>query len=182
MKRTAVLLILGMGILLADSTLPASGSVDQRATDRRQQPIVTISQVEQWLHTWQARLALTDWKVEVRIVRAADLNPDTLGHLKWNAGDHTASIKVLSPQDYDLAPDEIPADMERTVVHELVHLQLSVLPRNGSKITEEQVVNKITEALLRLDHIQEYEARVTAHSDAPRVKSGNSSNQASRAK
>jgi hypothetical protein len=172
MKRTAVLLILGLGVALADSA-PASGAVDERATDRSQQSLVTNSQVEQWLRTWQARLALTDWKVDAHIVRAADLNPDTLGHLKWNASDHTASIKVLSPLDYDLPADQIPADMERTVVHELVHLQLSVLPRNGSKITEEQVVNKITEALLQLDHGGEYEARVAAHPTGQRSRYGN---------
>jgi len=180
MKRTAVLLILGMGMVLADST-PSSNAVDQRATARNQQPIVTSSQVEQWLRMWQARLALTDWNVEVRIVRSSELNPDTLGHLKWNAGDHTATIKVLSPLDYDLPADEIPSDMERTVVHELVHLQLSVLPRNGSKITEEQVVNRITEALLQLDNSQTYEARAPRQS-TPRPRPQNSANQASRSK
>lgn len=180
MNRIMVLLILGIGVSQADS-VPTPNAVEQRATDRTQQEIVTSSQVEQWLRTWQARLALTDWKVEVHIVRASDLNPDTLGHLKWNASDHSAIIKVLNPVDYDLPAAQIPADIERTVVHELVHLQLSALPRNGSKVVEEQVVNKLTEAFLQLDTGENYPARLAA-SPAPRIRNGNSSNQASRSK
>ena len=181
MKRIVVLLALGIGVSQADS-VSNLGAVEQRAADHGQQVIVTNSQAEQWLRMWQARLALTDWKIDVHIVRAADLNPDTLGHLKWNAADHTASIKVLSPVDYDLPADQIPADMERTVVHELVHLQLSVLPRNGSKVVEEVVVNKLTEALLQLDHGDNYAARLSGGNPVPKIRSGSGSNQASRSK
>ena len=41
--------------------------------------------------------------------------------------------------------------MEFTVVHELVHLQLSSLPRSdASRGAEERAVNQITEAFLEL--------------------------------
>ena len=95
-------------------------------------------------------------------MRQSDLNADTLGNLKWNARSHTATIKVLDPRDYDMPSDQIPADIERTVVHELIHLELSVLPRDGSKRVEEQVVNRMTEALLGLDRGDNYAARVAA--------------------
>jgi hypothetical protein len=43
-------------------------------------------------------------------------------------------------------------DMELTIVHELVHLELSSLPRNeASRSSEEHAVNRIAEALLGLD-------------------------------
>ena len=43
-------------------------------------------------------------------------------------------------------------DMEFTVVHELIHLQLSSLPRSeASRSDEEHAVNRITDALLKLD-------------------------------
>jgi hypothetical protein len=42
-------------------------------------------------------------------------------------------------------------DMEFTVVHELVHLQLSSLPRSeASRSAEEHAVNEIAGALLKL--------------------------------
>ncbi len=150
----------------------AAPALDHSATRRPgdQQTIVTQAQVNRWVKLWQGRLALDEWKIDARIVRAQDLNPDTLGNLKWNAANRTAIIKVLNPADYDLAPTEIPADIERTVVHELVHLELSALPRNGSKMVEESVVNKMTEALLGLDRGENYAARLAFGSVQPKVK------------
>jgi hypothetical protein len=162
------------GLLVVGIFVSQAATVQDRAAARRpstdQQTIVTQAQANRWLRLWQGRLALDEWKIEVRIVRAQDLNPDTLGNLKWNATNRTAVVKVLNPLDYDLPAAEIPADIERTVVHELVHLELSVLPRNGSKIVEEQVVNKMTEALLGLDRGENYAARLAFGSVQPKVK------------
>lgn len=136
----------------------------------RPQAQVTQTQVDSWLRLWQGRLALDEWQIEAHIVRQSDLNADTLGNLKWNARSHTAAIKVLDPRDYDMPAAQIPADIERTVVHELIHLELSVLPRNGSKRVEEQVVNRMTEALLGLDRGDNYAARVAAGPVQPKIK------------
>ncbi len=166
MKFVAGLLML-TGVLLG-SMPPGHGSVLSPADD--QQTIVTQPQVDRWLQIWQKRLALDVWRIEARIVRQRDLNPDTLGNLKWNAASHTATIKVLDPRDYDMPAGQIPSDIERTVVHELIHLELSVLPRNGSPKVEEQVVNRVTEALLGLDHGDNYAARAAAGPVHPRVR------------
>ena len=155
MKAVAVLLLAG-GLSLA-STAPDSGPIQSAVNVP--EPVVTQTRVDQWLQIWQKRLALAEWKIQAHIVRQSDLNPDTLGNLKWSSQDHSASIKVLDPRDYDMPAEQIAADMERTVVHELVHLELSVLPRNGSRKVEEQVVNRMTEALLSLDHGEAWSAR-----------------------
>jgi len=139
-------------------------------TAAAQQTTVTQAQVDRWLRLWQQRLALEEWKIDARIVRQRDLNPDTLGNLKWTSTNHTAAIKVLDPRDYDMPAAQIPADIERTVVHELVHLELSVLPRDGSRKVEEQVVNRMTEALLELDHGDNYAARAAAGPVQPRIR------------
>jgi hypothetical protein len=121
--------------------------------------VVSQSQVDSWVALWQKRLHLQDWRIEARIVRSAGLKPDTLGNLKWNSVTRTATIKVLNPVDYDMPPADVPEDIEYTVVHELVHLQLSVLPRDGSKEVEEVVVNKISDALMELEHGPTFRAR-----------------------
>ncbi len=131
---------------------------------------VTQVEVDRWLQIWQKRLALDDWKIAARIVRQNDLSPETIGHLKWSAKDHTADIEVLDPLDYDMPAEQISADIERTVVHELIHLELSALPRNGSKRVEEQVVVRMTEALLGLDHGDNYAARAAGAPVQPRIK------------
>lgn len=116
-------------------------------------PVVTEEQTQDWLKLWQKRLRLEDWKIDVKIVRIWDLEQGTLGHIDWSSTHHTALIKVLNPADYELPPDKIPADMELSIVHELVHLHLSVLPLNkSSRTVEEQVVSMIADALVNLEH------------------------------
>ena len=93
-------------------------------------------------------------------MHTSELRPDTLGNLKWNSVNRTAAIKVLSPVDYDLPASEVVEDMEYTVVHELVHVQLSVLPRDTNrKDVEEIVVNKISDALMLLERGDTFRAR-----------------------
>lgn len=149
--RSLVILCLGMCVSLG--ALPPAGAQDGPTG-------VTDAQVDNWLRTWQKRLQLDDWQVTARIVRATELKPDTLGNLKWNSAEHTATIKVLNPVDYDLPSADIPEDIEYTIVHELIHLQLSVLPRDlGKKDIEESVVNKLAEALMTLDRGGVFRAR-----------------------
>lgn len=122
--------------------------------------IITDVQVSNWVRLWQKRLRLDDWKIESRVVRAAELKPDTLGNLKWNSVSRTAVIKVLSPLDYDAPEVDIAEDIEYTVLHELLHLQLAVLPRDlGRKDIEEQVVNRLADALMQLDKGESFRAR-----------------------
>ena len=117
--------------------------------------VVTDVQVHDWLKVWQKRLRLEEWKIDVKIVRIWDLEQGTLGHIDWSVPHRTAVIKVLNPADYELPKDKIPGDMELSIVHELVHLHLSVLPLNkSSRNAEEQVVSMIADALVNLEHQQ----------------------------
>jgi len=143
--RTLTVLILLAGFALAEP--PAS-------RNRVASPSgVTEDQTQGWLRVWQKRLRLEDWKIEVKIVRIWELEQGTLGHIDWSTPHHTAVIKVLNPADYELPADKIPADMELSIVHELVHLHLSVLPLNkSSRVAEEQVVSMIADALVNLEH------------------------------
>lgn len=141
---------------------------------------VTDSQVNGWLRTWQSRLSLDDWEITAQIVRSTDLKPNTLGNLKWNSATKRAVVRVLSPLDYDLPAAEVPTDMEYTVVHELIHLQLAALPRDpGAKNVEERVVNRLSEALFALEKGPSYRPRSAVLRVAPKEKS---SSEASRAK
>jgi|SRR5579862_4073004 hypothetical protein len=116
-------------------------------------PLVSEEQTQDWLRIWQKRLRLEDWKIEVKIVRIWELEHGTLGHIDWSTPRKVAVIKVLNPADYELPPDKIPADMELSIVHELVHLHLSVLPlAKSSRVAEEQVVTMIADALMNLEH------------------------------
>ncbi len=129
------------------SAAPASRDRTTSAPDA-----ITEEQVHDWLHLWQKRLHLEDWKIDIKIVRIWDLEQGTLGHIDWSVPRKAAVIKVLNPADYELPKDKIPADMELSIVHELVHLHFSALPLNkSSRMAEEQVVTRIADALLDLE-------------------------------
>lgn len=142
-----------LGALEAPGTSPA-------AVASNPVPVVTESQVAAWVQSWQKRLRLEDWKIEARIVRSSELKPDTLGNLKWNSVSRSATIRVLNPSDYDIPVGQIAEDIEYTVVHELVHLQLSALPRDPKRRdVEEQVVNRLADALMQFERGVSFRAR-----------------------
>jgi hypothetical protein len=108
------------------------------------------------LSVWQKKLNLSDWKIEVLIVRTTELKPKTLGNIHWDGEKKTAVIRVLDPADYKLPLHAMLDDMEFTVVHELIHLELSPvlapLQRNdANRMEEEHAVNHMAQALLDLE-------------------------------
>src|ERR1035441_6743827 len=123
--RLVFLLCLGVGVSLGAPPALA---------EARSKTAITEAQVADWVRLWQKRLRLEDWKVDAHIVRSTDLKPDTLGNLKWNTATHTAVIKVLNPLDYDIPPAAVAEDVEYTVVHELIHLQLSRSEEHTSEL------------------------------------------------
>ena len=101
---------------------------------------------------WQGRLKLHDWAISIVMSRPSDLRPGTTGNIRWDADRKTARIRVLDAASYQRPFRAMLEDMEFTVVHELIHLQLSSLPRSeASRSDEEHAVNRITDALLKLD-------------------------------
>jgi len=118
----------------------------------REKTVAAEAYVAQKLAIWQGRLSLRDWNITVRLARASELKPKTVGNIHWDSATKTANIRVLAVSDYRMGYPEMLRDMEFTVVHELIHLQLSSLPRSeASRGAEERAVNQITQALLDLD-------------------------------
>lgn len=108
------------------------------------------------LAVWQKRLNLQDWNISLIVARATELKPKTLGNIHWDTDKKTAVLRVLDPADYKLSFNEMLQDVEFTVVHELIHLELapvlSPLQRNdANRREEEHAVNHMADALLKLD-------------------------------
>jgi hypothetical protein len=113
---------------------------------------------------WQQRLNLADWKLSLVMSHTSELKPKTLGNIHWDAPKKTAVIRVLFASDYKVPCREALPDMEMTLVHELVHLELSSLPRSpASRHDEELAVNRIADALVRLDRQKVVAPAVTAN-------------------
>jgi hypothetical protein len=111
--------------------------------------------VDEKLAVWRQRLKLEDWRVSAVMTPRSDLAPKTLGGIRWDKTKRSAVIWVLDPADYRLPFHEMLDDMELTIVHELVHLELATAPRReASRSVEEHAVNGIAEAMLALDRKQ----------------------------
>ena len=137
---------LGLAAELPAKRLPHAGLLTAEEREARAQ-----SFTKEKLQFWQKRLNLEKWEISVEMVRNSALKPKTLGNIHWDASTMQATIDVQSSYDYKLPFKETLEDMEFTVVHELVHLQLSSLPRSeASRSAEEHAVNEITQALLNL--------------------------------
>ena len=108
--------------------------------------------LNQRLAVWQDRLQLTGWNIGIRMVHPGTLRQGTLGNIRWDSAVKQATIRVLDAADYHRPYNATIEDMEFTLVHELLHLVLSSLPRSeASRSDEEFAVNRMTDALLNLD-------------------------------
>lgn len=144
-----------LALLILGGIVPCFGQSfsTQRSRERTVQA-QTFATEKLWI--WQKRLNLQDWNISVLVARASDLKPKTLGNVHWDLEKKTAVIRVLDPVDYRLAPNLILPDIELTVVHELIHLEmaptLADLHRtDANRVQEEKAVNRMADALLALD-------------------------------
>jgi hypothetical protein len=107
--------------------------------------------VEEKLRLWQDRMQLQGWKIHVHLVRSDLLEPRTLGNVHWDTDRKEATIGVLSTYDYPLPFEAMLPDMEVTVVHELVHIELASLPHSDASSSEEEhAVVALTRVILSM--------------------------------
>jgi hypothetical protein len=146
-------------ILLVFFAFVAFSATHAQSSTRGQQPSAAAQQreaeaqkfVDEKLEVWKERMNLQGWNIRARLVRPSALEPKTLGGIQWDTDKKTASISVLSSYNYTLPYQEMLDDMEFTIVHELVHLELASLPRSeASRRIEEHAVNELARALLNL--------------------------------
>jgi hypothetical protein len=125
-----------------------SANAAEIVEDKRQ---LASSFVAEKVAVWQKRLHLEEWTISVVMARRTDMKQGTMGKIRWDKGKKTATLWALDAADYTLSQDEMLKDLEFTVVHELIHLELASLPKSeASRRSEEFAVNQLTEALLSL--------------------------------
>lgn len=104
------------------------------------------------LSLWRGILHLDDWNISLEVSPRSGLRGGTLGNIHWDDAKKSARIRVLQPSDYKVPFYSALEDMEFTLVHELVHLELAALPRTDeSRPEEEHAVDRMATALLKLE-------------------------------
>ncbi len=107
----------------------------------------TEYRLERQMKFWQRRLGLETWNLSLRVVRQTSIDRNAWGTAEWDPDKRTGVISILDPRDYNLRGGELRLDMECTIVHELVHIQVSPLDARDEGLREE-IVNKIMAALM----------------------------------
>lgn len=119
---------------------------------------VTDEQLKSLCALWQKRLRLRDWRIDVRFVDSGELPDQGGGTCQPHPPDRTAVIKILRPDSYNATSDFYKAfpdvfDVERTLIHELLHIPLDGIVEAGDEVEEfrhraqEQAIEQITDAL-----------------------------------
>ena len=104
------------------------------------------------LQKWVDILSLQDWFIKIE----PDVSPDDMhigdvdGETEWTESNKTALIRVLSPAYYG---DRItPYNFERILVHELLHLKLSLLGQSGNDVQDRyvhQLIDDLAKAFIK---------------------------------
>ncbi len=112
----------------------------------------TETYLREKLALWKQRLGLRDWSVSVVVSQKSELRPGTLGNIHWDPDTKTAVIRVLSTDDSQTPSPSALTEMEGTILHELIHLELASLPKSdATRSDEESAVNNLAQALMELD-------------------------------
>ena len=106
---------------------------------------------------WQNRLKLRDWKIKIQIVDLALLKD--LTKTDWPVGGcetfpeaKEARIYILRQEDWGDDTRERAANVEDTIVHELLHIHFAPFEASepGMMLHQEQAIEALTAAFLSL--------------------------------
>lgn len=114
----------------------------------------SLSNIERLVERWQPRLGLGHWHIEVRRTVNPFDDESTAMEIEQHPNAHRAAIRVADwlldgGEDRLDIIDEIDADfVEKTVVHELLHLHFRDLRQVWDEFCEEEVAGQ-TKAVLQ---------------------------------
>ena len=133
---------------------PADSLQPEQLSHERTVLVESFAREKLW--HWQKSLNLEGWEISLVVVRSTELRPNTLGNIRWDRENKTATIRVLDPAEHPMPFREMLDDTEFTVVHELIHLKRDLVLNHYSRSEtnrskEERAVNHVAETLLKLD-------------------------------
>jgi hypothetical protein len=99
---------------------------------------LTEKQITRLCRTWQRRLRLRDWRVEVRFAAQEEMG-DEVGHVDYDDTELTGTIRVHG--------SETASAVERTLIHELLHLRLAAWDAPYGHPPLETAINLLADSL-----------------------------------
>ena len=102
------------------------------------------------LNEWAERLGLQDWAIVLKTeCNPLEMSiPDSVGCTSWQESTKTAMIQIADPKKIEMLTR--PFDLEEILVHELLHLKLSLLSSLDEKETlADRLIHQIIDDLSR---------------------------------
>lgn len=117
---------------------------------------MTQKKLEQISKRWQKLLSLQDWEINIRLAEPDKILDRSLGQARINLKRKIAHIAVLDPKFLSsLESKRAEAEIEDTVVHELIHCLIEPYAPNDwdslSGVLAEQSIDAIARAFVKLD-------------------------------
>lgn len=115
-------------------------------------PTPSQAELEAMASEWQQRLRLQDWTVKIQVRRRHHMClADAHGTCSWELRKKLAAIEIMDPADYDPGSWGWAEDVEKTVVHELLHLHFAPFAAKDDgpdDVAQEQAIDLIARALV----------------------------------
>ena len=109
--------------------------------------ILAQGRIEDLLREWQERLRLLDWDIRVEENVEVYGMDDNQGFVEFAEPNKEAVISLLDPSQF-VKDSYFTYDVERTLVHELLHLKLCLIDKSESE-TQNRLVHQIIEDLAK---------------------------------
>lgn len=96
---------------------------------------------------WQEQLYLEHWEVALRISRAREMNKEGQAEIQWVYPKATATMSILNPVDYP--PSPFKQDMEKSLVHELLHIHFAPFDTHPDGSLEHQMLERAIDQIAK---------------------------------
>lgn len=122
-----------------------------------------MSNEEKLFMYWRDMLKLNDWTIQFRYnVQHDDMNiEDSCGCTSWNEASKTALIQILKPDQY--GDRIVPFDVEKTIVHELLHIKMSLIASECDDLQERiahQIIDDLAKAMVNARRNNKFTAKM----------------------
>lgn len=102
------------------------------------------------LEKWKRKLCLQEWRIRLKTqLRPEEMTMnDAAGCTEWSETIKTARIEIINPVYY--GDRIVPFDVEKTLVHELLHLKFSFWCQNEDNVGDRamhQMIDDLARAL-----------------------------------
>jgi len=101
--------------------------------------ILTVKDLKELCEEWKQVLGLENWQVVIKICRDDDINSS--GRCDWVLTTRQVSIKILDNIDWHKIVKGFPQDMEKTLVHELLHCVFAMIDNKEDGSYEEVLLH-----------------------------------------